>query len=77
MITLPSVFVQREFAAEQFGPVVSRIWSMSQFFYAFGPLGAGLLMQHTGSGDAVLVACLVLQTLAALLCLSGRRSGLG
>lgn len=72
LITLPALFVQREFPPEQFGPVVSRIWSISQFFYAFGPLGAGLLIELTHSADAVIVICIMLQLFALGLCLVRR-----
>lgn len=74
LITLPAVFVQREFDARDYGRTVSRIWSTGQFFYAFGPVGAGLLFEASGSSHAVLFGCAALQVSAALLCLGRRLS---
>jgi hypothetical protein len=36
--------------------------------YAFGPIGAGLLLGATGASAAPLLACMACQLLAALLC---------
>ncbi|MGE0313026.1 MAG: MFS transporter [Lautropia sp.] len=72
LITLPAVFVQREFPPGEQARVVSRIWSRSQFFYAFGPLASGHVLAQTGSGDAVLAGCAILQAIALALCLRGR-----
>ncbi len=68
LITLPALFVQREYPPAQFGAVVSRIWSCSQFFYAFGPLAAGLLIEASGSRDSALMVCVLLQLMATALC---------
>ncbi len=72
LITLPALFVQREYPAPQFGLVVSRVWSYSQFFYAFGPLLAGLLIESSGSGNSAIIVSMVLQLTGIALCLSRR-----
>jgi MFS family permease len=68
VITLPAMFAQREFAPQHFGAVVTRIWSIGQVMYAFGPLGAGLLLTSTGSATVPLLACMACQLIAAVLC---------
>ena len=68
VITLPAMFAQREFAPQHYAPVITRIWSTGQVMYAFGPIGAGLLISATGSSTATLWACIACQVAAALLC---------
>jgi MFS family permease len=68
VITLPAMFAQREFAPAHYGAVITRIWSIGQVMYAFGPIGAGLLLGVTGASAAPLLACMACQLLAALLC---------
>jgi MFS family permease len=68
VITLPALFAQREFAPQHYAQVVTRIWSVGQVMYAFGPLGAGLLLGATGSSSATLLACMACQLVAAALC---------
>jgi MFS family permease len=69
VITLPAMFAQREFAAQHYGAVILRIWSIGQVMYAFGPMGAGLLLGLTGSSTVPLLACMACQLLAAALSL--------
>jgi hypothetical protein len=69
VITLPALYAQREFAPAHFGTVVTRVWSVGQVLYAFGPLAAGLLQARTGSPAATLAACLACQLAAAGLAL--------
>ena len=69
VITLPAMFAQREFAPQHYGAVITRVWSIGQVMYAFGPLGAGLLLGANGSSIAPLLACLLCQGLAAALSL--------
>ena len=69
VITLPAMFAQREFAPPLYGPVVTRIWSIGQVLFAFGPMAAGLLQSATGSPQATLLACFVCQAAAAVLAL--------
>lgn len=68
VITLPAMFAQREFAPAHYGAVITRIWSVGQVMYAFGPIGAGLLLGATGSSVGPLLACMLCQALAAALC---------
>ena len=68
VITLPAMFAQREFAPPHYGAVITRIWSIGQVMYAFGPIGAGLLLGASGSSALPLLACMACQLVAALLC---------
>jgi MFS family permease len=68
VITLPAMFAQREFAPQLYGAVITRIWSIGQVMYAFGPIGAGLLLGATGASTVPLLACVACQLLAAALC---------
>jgi MFS family permease len=68
VITLPAMFAQREFAPAHYGAVVTRIWSIGQVMYAFGPVGAGLLLARTGTPTWPLLACMVCQLVAVALC---------
>jgi MFS family permease len=70
VITLPAMFAQREFAPQHYGGVVTRVWSAGQVMYAFGPLGAGLLLSATGSSTWPLLLCLGCQLLAAAMSLA-------
>jgi MFS family permease len=69
VITLPAMFAQREFAPAHYGAVVTRIWSIGQVMYAFGPIGAGLLLAASGSSTLPLLACMACQGVAVGLCL--------
>ncbi len=69
VITLPAMFAQREFAPQHYGAVITRIWSIGQVMYAFGPLGAGLLLDASGSSNGPLLACMICQLVAAALSL--------
>jgi cyanate permease len=69
LITMPALFAQREFAPAHYAAVITRVWSVGQVLYAFGPMAAGLLQARTGSPAPTLVACLVGQLLAAALAL--------
>ncbi len=75
VITLPAMFAQREFASAHYSAVVTRIWSVGQVLFAFGPVGAGVLQAATGSPTATLLACGACQLLAAVLCLRRRDRG--
>ncbi|HMO47225.1 MAG TPA: MFS transporter [Rubrivivax sp.] len=68
VITLPALFAQREFAPPHYGAVITRIWSIGQVMYAFGPIGAGLLLGASGGSTLPLLACMGCQGLAAALC---------
>ncbi len=69
VITLPAMFAQREFAPQHYGAVITRIWSIGQVMYAFGPVGAGLLLGATGGSTVPLLACMACQLAAAALSL--------
>lgn len=73
VITLPAMFAQREFAPAHYGAVITRIWSLGQVMYAFGPIGAGLLLGASGSSTLPLLACMACQLLAAALCFARPR----
>ena len=75
VITLPAMFAQREFAPAHYGAVVTRIWSIGQVMYAFGPIGAGLLLAATGAPTLPLLACMACQGVAAALCVVPARAG--
>jgi MFS family permease len=68
VITLPAMFAQREFAAAHYAQVITRIWSVGQVMYAFGPMGAGLMISATGASTGTLLACMACQGLAVALC---------
>jgi hypothetical protein len=63
------MFAQREFAPQHYGAVITRIWSIGQVMYAFGPIGVGLLLGASGGSTVPLLACMVCQLLAAALSL--------
>lgn len=67
VITLPALYAQREFAPAHYAAVITRVWSVGQVLYAFGPLGAGLLLARTGSATVTLVACAACQLVAVAL----------
>jgi len=69
LITLPALFAQREFAPQHYAAVITRVWSVGQVLYAFGPLAAGLLLTASGSATLPLLVCLACQLLAAALAL--------
>ena len=73
VITLPAMFAQREFAPAHYGAVITRIWSIGQVMYAFGPIGAGLLLGATGASTVPLLACVACQLFAAVLCFARPR----
>ncbi len=74
LITMPALFAQREFAPQHYATVITRVWSVGQVLYAFGPLAAGLLLTASGSSTLPLLACLACQLLAAALALWRPRS---
>jgi MFS family permease len=75
VITLPAMFAQREFAPAHYGAVITRIWSIGQVMYAFGPIGAGLLLGATGASTVPLLACVACQLFAAALCFVPAQAG--
>jgi predicted MFS family arabinose efflux permease len=67
VITLPALLIQREFAAQSFGLVIGLSTAVGQFALALAPGLFGVLRDATGGYAAVLVVCIVLQTVAAVL----------
>jgi predicted MFS family arabinose efflux permease len=72
LITLPSLIVQREFAPEAFGVLVSLLTAINQITYAFGPGVVGLLRDLSGSYTLPFYGCIALElTAAALIMMRG------
>ncbi len=69
VITLPSLIVQREFAAARFGPVVGLSTAVGQVAYAFAPALAGLVHDIAGGYAPVMLLCALLQVVAAAIVL--------
>ena len=67
LITLPSLIVQREFAATSFGVLVSLQTAIAQVTYAFGPGVVGVLRDLSGSYTLPLYGCIALELIAAVL----------
>lgn len=63
--SLPGLIVHQEFPRRSFARIVSLVVAINQFTFAFGPTLLGYLRQMTGRYTASLVACLVLETVAA------------
>jgi predicted MFS family arabinose efflux permease len=75
LITLPSLIVQREFAPQAFGVLVSLITAINQITYAFGPGVVGLLRDLSGSYTLPFYGCIALELMAAaLIMLRGKGS---
>ncbi|MEQ9641293.1 MAG: MFS transporter [Alphaproteobacteria bacterium] len=77
MITFPGLIIQREFAAADFGRVVSLQVAITQFTFAFGPGAMGLLHTFTGDYAMPLVMCGAVMTVATATVLIGPRTGRG
>jgi predicted MFS family arabinose efflux permease len=77
LITLPSLIVQREFAPQAFGVLVSLVTAINQITYAFGPGVVGLLRDLSGSYTLPFYGCIALELLAAALIMmrGGSRHG--
>ena len=75
MVTLPSMIVQAEFPAEEFGRVISLLLSINQVTFAFGPAILGALRDWSGDYAAAFALCLALQIVSTVVVLLGRRSG--
>jgi cyanate permease len=67
LITLPSLIVQREFAAGSFGVLISLSTAIGQVTYAFGPGVLGLLRDLSGSYSLPFSGCIALEVAAAAL----------
>jgi MFS family permease len=69
LVTLPALIVQQEFPKRDFARLVSMIVAINQFTFAFGPALLGRLQQGPGSYTRALIACLAMETLAAVIVL--------
>jgi MFS family permease len=69
LITLPGLIVQQEFPRRDFARAVSLNVAVTQLVAAVGPYLLGLLHDLSGNYRSSLIACLVLQVMAALLIL--------
>jgi predicted MFS family arabinose efflux permease len=72
VITLPSLIIQREFAARSFGLVVGLSSGFAQVTFAFGPALLGLVRDLAGGYAPALVLCIVLELAAAAIIVSSR-----
>jgi MFS family permease len=68
--SLPGLLVQQEFPKQHFARIVSLVVAINQFSFAFGPSLLGQLEQAEGSYSAGLLACLLMEALAALIVIS-------
>ena len=67
LITLPSLIVQREFEARQFGVLISLLTAITQVTYAFGPGVIGALRDLSGTYTLPFYGCVALELMAAVL----------
>lgn len=69
LITLPALIIQREFEPASFGMLVSLSTAVGQFTCVFGPGLLGIVRDQSGSYNAALTLCIVLEVIAAALIL--------
>ncbi len=69
VVTLPSLIVQREFAAVSFGLVIGLSSMIGQATLAFGPTLLGLAHDFTGGYGAAIGLCMMLQLIGAVIVL--------
>jgi MFS family permease len=72
LISLPGLIVQQEFAAQHFSRIVGLIVAVNQFAFAFGPGLLGFLQQASGDYTAALMACFIVEVIAAVIVISPR-----
>jgi MFS family permease len=72
VITLPSLIIQREFAARSFGLVVGLSAGIGQVTFAFGPALLGLIRDLAGDYAPALILCMALELVAAAIIISYR-----
>jgi predicted MFS family arabinose efflux permease len=69
VVALPSLIIQREFAASSFAIALGLSTAIGQIAYSLGPALLGLLHDLSGGYRVTLVACIAFQATAALLVL--------
>jgi cyanate permease len=72
VITLPSLIIQREFAARSFGLVVGLSAGIGQVTFAFGPALLGLIRDLAGDYAPALILCMALELVAAAIIINYR-----
>jgi len=72
VIPLPSLIIQREFAARSFGLVVGLSAGIGQVTFAFGPALLGLIRDLAGDYAPALIVCIALELVAAAMVVSCR-----
>jgi MFS family permease len=68
--SLPGLLVQQTFPRQHFARIVSVVVAINQFSFAFGPSLLGQLERAEGSYSSGLLACLLMEALAALIVVS-------
>ena len=68
--SLPGLLVQQEFPKQHFARIVSLVVAINQFSFAFGPSLLGQLEYAEGSYGTGLLACLLMEALAAFIVIS-------
>jgi MFS family permease len=76
LISLPGLIVQQEFPAQHFSRIVGLIVATNQFAFAFGPALLGYLQQARGDYISALVACFIVEVIAAAIIIFPRLSHL-
>ncbi|PYM18442.1 MAG: MFS transporter [Candidatus Rokuibacteriota bacterium] len=74
LTTLPGLILAVEWPRERFAALVGLVVGINQFTFAFGPSLVGVLRDRAGGYGAALLACAMLQAIAAVTILFGPRS---
>ncbi|MEO9188633.1 MAG: MFS transporter [Acetobacteraceae bacterium] len=75
VITLPSLIVQREFAARSFGLVIGLSTAVGQLTYALAPAVLGVLRDLSGGYGPALALCIALELIGAAMVLGPQLRG--
>jgi MFS family permease len=65
LVSLPPLIVHQEFPKRDFARIVSMVVAINQFAFAFGPALLGRLQQPDGAYTWALMACLIMEVVAA------------
>ena len=74
LTTLPGLILAVEWPRERFAALVGLVVGINQFTFAFGPSLVGVLRDRAGGYGPALLACAMLQAIAAVTILFGPRS---